>query len=128
MASPPASPVQAPLTAAENPLPQLAPGAGGHGGIDNPVLLDVAMGTSSDKAILIMVGLPARGKTFIARKIQRYLGFFHAVTCKVFNVGNYRRTSLGNFQAVPRLEDRTTFQKDDLAACPSSSPSSGDTH
>jgi hypothetical protein len=33
------------------------------------------------------------------------------VTCKVFNVGNYRRTSLGNFQAVPRLEDHTTFPK-----------------
>ncbi len=41
-----------------------------------------------------MVGLPARGKTTIARRIARYLRWlgFHA---RVFNVGNYRRERLG---------------------------------
>ena len=43
--------------------------------------------------MLILVGLPARGKTFIARKICRYLEFFHAASVRVFNIklGNYRR-------------------------------------
>jgi hypothetical protein len=32
-----------------------------------------------------------RGKTFIARKIARYLTFFHGAPCEVFNCGEYRR-------------------------------------
>ncbi|RUP43061.1 6-phosphofructo-2-kinase, partial [Jimgerdemannia flammicorona] len=37
-----------------------------------------------------MVGLPARGKTYIAQKICRYLTWL-GINTKVFNVGNYRR-------------------------------------
>ena len=48
--------------------------------------------------LIVMVGLPARGKTFLARKIQRYLSFFHALRCEIFNVGDYRRGRIGNFQ------------------------------
>ncbi len=43
---------------------------------------------------VIMVGLPARGKTYIARKIARYLRWLGYST-NVFNVGNYRRRILG---------------------------------
>ena len=43
---------------------------------------------------LIMVGLPARGKTYIARKISRYLSWRGHKT-RVFNVGNYRREQAG---------------------------------
>ena len=39
--------------------------------VDNPVLLDVARGTSDDKIVFIMVGLPARGKTHTARRLAR---------------------------------------------------------
>ena len=46
------------------------------------------------KLVLIMVGLPARGKTYIARKISRYLNWLNVPT-KVFNVGTYRRQRLG---------------------------------
>jgi len=79
---------------ASNPAPQLPPGASSPR--DNPVLLDVAVNTNkyrtpSDKLVLILVGLPARGKTFIARKIHRYLEFFHAANVRIFNIGNYRR-------------------------------------
>jgi len=47
---------------------------------------------------LIMVGLPARGKTYTARKIARYLNWLGNNT-RVFNVGNYRRELSG--AAVP---------------------------
>ncbi|MEN0061582.1 MAG: 6-phosphofructo-2-kinase/fructose-2,6-bisphosphatase [Myxococcota bacterium] len=47
--------------------------------------------------VLVMVGLPARGKTFMARKIARYLNWL-GVTSRVFNVGNYRRHYLGSAQ------------------------------
>jgi len=39
---------------------------------------------------VIMVGLPARGKSLIAQKATRYLKWL-SVDAKVFNVGNYRR-------------------------------------
>jgi predicted kinase len=44
-----------------------------------------------------MVGLPARGKSFIARKLARYLNWLQ-VKSRVFNVGNYRRNKLGAHQ------------------------------
>ncbi|AQZ15563.1 FBP26 (YJL155C) [Zygosaccharomyces parabailii] len=39
---------------------------------------------------VVMVGLPARGKSFIAQKIVRYLSWL-SIKAKCFNVGNYRR-------------------------------------
>lgn len=44
-----------------------------------------------------MVGLPARGKTYIARKLCRYLSWLGLRT-QVFNVGNYRRKQCGAAQ------------------------------
>ena len=41
-----------------------------------------------------MVGLPARGKTYISRKISRYLNWLGYNT-RVFNIGNYRREYCG---------------------------------
>lgn len=40
--------------------------------------------------VIAMVGLPARGKTYIAKKLTRYLKWI-GVTTRVFNVGEYRR-------------------------------------
>ncbi len=51
----------------------------------------------SAKIAFVMVGLPARGKTFIARKIARYLSWSGHRT-QVFNVGSYRRARLGSHQ------------------------------
>ncbi|XP_028398156.1 6-phosphofructo-2-kinase/fructose-2,6-bisphosphatase-like [Dendronephthya gigantea] len=42
---------------------------------------------------LAMVGLPARGKTFIARKLARYLNWI-SIETQVFSSGNYRRDLL----------------------------------
>ncbi|RKP08626.1 6-phosphofructo-2-kinase-domain-containing protein [Thamnocephalis sphaerospora] len=44
-----------------------------------------------------MVGLPARGKTFIAQKVGRYLQWV-GVNTRVFNVGEYRREQCGAHQ------------------------------
>src|SRR5512138_2572890 len=44
-----------------------------------------------------MVGLPARGKTYIARRVARYLSWLGHPT-RVFNVGSYRRRQIGASQ------------------------------
>lgn len=41
-----------------------------------------------------MVGLPARGKSYITKKIQRYLSWQQHET-RIFNVGNRRRVAAG---------------------------------
>lgn len=45
---------------------------------------------SGSKLVIVMVGLPATGKSFITNKLSRYLNF-SLYYCKVFNVGNTRR-------------------------------------
>jgi len=40
--------------------------------------------------VICMVGLPARGKTYIAKKLARYLNWI-GINTRVFNVGEYRR-------------------------------------
>jgi broad specificity phosphatase PhoE/predicted kinase len=47
-----------------------------------------------DPVVLVMVGKPARGKSYTARKVARYL-LWLGYRAKVFNVGSYRRTTLG---------------------------------
>ncbi|KAI8366496.1 6-phosphofructo-2-kinase-domain-containing protein [Choanephora cucurbitarum] len=46
--------------------------------------------SSNLKIACVMVGLPARGKTYISQKVCRYLTWL-GIKTKVFNVGNYRR-------------------------------------
>mgnify|MGYP003880635979 CR=1 FL=1 len=53
----------------------------------NPVTDDEAV---SERIVIAMVGLPARGKSFISKAILRYL-IFLGVACKLFNAGNKRR-------------------------------------
>jgi broad specificity phosphatase PhoE/predicted kinase len=52
------------------------------------------VGPDSNKLALVMVGLPARGKSYTARKIERYLSWLGYRT-RVFNVGEYRRARVG---------------------------------
>lgn len=47
-----------------------------------------------NKLVIAMIGLPARGKSFTARKVARYLNWL-GVKTQVFNVGVYRRERLG---------------------------------
>eukprot|EP00126_Sphaerothecum_destruens_P003609 Sdes_comp17375_c0_seq1m6583 len=47
-----------------------------------------------ERYLVVMVGLPARGKTYIARCLCRYLNWY-GISSKVFNVGEYRRQVAG---------------------------------
>ena len=73
----------------DNPTPQLVP----------PPTHAVS-GTIGEKHVLVMVGLPARGKTHMAKRLERYLAFFHGARTKVFNVGEYRRKAENNAKAA----------------------------
>lgn len=46
------------------------------------------------KLVIIMVGLPARGKSYLTKKMHRYLSWQQHNT-KIFNVGNRRRIAAG---------------------------------
>ncbi|XP_063794563.1 6-phosphofructo-2-kinase/fructose-2,6-bisphosphatase 1 [Pseudophryne corroboree] len=48
---------------------------------------------TNSPTMIIMVGLPARGKTYISKKLTRYLNWIGTPT-KVFNVGQYRREAV----------------------------------
>jgi broad specificity phosphatase PhoE/predicted kinase len=52
------------------------------------------IGPDSRKLAIVMVGLPARGKSYTARRIERYLSWLGYRT-RVFNVGQYRRARVG---------------------------------
>lgn len=47
------------------------------------------------KLVIVMVGLPARGKSYITNKLTRYLNWIQH-DCRVFNVGNTRRMDKDN--------------------------------
>lgn len=47
------------------------------------------------KLVIVMVGLPARGKSYITNKLTRYLNWLQH-DCRVFNVGNTRRMDKHN--------------------------------
>ncbi|KAF5833944.1 6-phosphofructo-2-kinase-domain-containing protein [Dunaliella salina] len=53
------------------------------------------LGVQKNKLVIIMVGLPGRGKTFLCNKLKRYLNWLGHNT-QHFNVGNYRRKNKGS--------------------------------
>ncbi|KAM8792370.1 6-phosphofructo-2-kinase/fructose-2,6-bisphosphatase [Eudromia elegans] len=48
--------------------------------------------------MVVLVGLPARGKTYISRKLTRYLNWIGTPT-RVFNVGQYRREAVRSYSS-----------------------------
>lgn len=73
----------------DNPKPHVIPEG------KNATPLEVVGATASDKLIIILVGLPGSGKTFVSKRICRYISFFQNIPSKIFNVGDYRREMFG---------------------------------
>lgn len=71
------------------------------GAVAAAAVADQMLGPKEDRHLaIVLVGLPARGKTFTAAKLTRYLRWLGHDT-KHFNVGKYRRLKLGaNQQAA----------------------------
>lgn len=67
----------------------------------------IAQQDVGSKLVIVMVGLPARGKSYITKKITRYLNWLQHDT-KIFNVGERRRVVAG----VPNLHDSLTKMAD----------------
>ncbi|RIA85423.1 6-phosphofructo-2-kinase-domain-containing protein [Glomus cerebriforme] len=64
------------------------------------------------KLVVAMVGLPARGKSYIVKKLKRYLTWLQYET-KVFNVGNLRRnTQLIKNELTPNNHSHLFFDPD----------------
>ncbi len=61
--------------------------------------------SSTAKNVIALVGLPARGKTYISKKLSRYLNWI-GITTKVFNLGEYRR------RLKPTYENHEFFSSD----------------
>ena len=64
---------------------------------------------NSTRLVIVLVGLPARGKSFVARKLLSFLEW-HGSLCRIFNVGRYRRQASGG------VCDANFFAADNIGA------------
>lgn len=69
----------------------------------------IALVDVGSKLVIVMVGLPARGKSYVTNKLTRYLNWIQH-DCRVFNVGNTRRKDKTNVlgPALRPLPDNNT--------------------
>ncbi|XP_048840389.1 6-phosphofructo-2-kinase/fructose-2,6-bisphosphatase 1-like isoform X1 [Brienomyrus brachyistius] len=69
---------------------------------------------TNSPTIIVMVGLPARGKTYISTKLTRYLNWI-GVPTKVFNLGQYRRDAVQTYKTfeffLPDNEEAMAIRK-----------------
>uniref|UniRef100_A0A8C9U0B0 6-phosphofructo-2-kinase/fructose-2,6-biphosphatase 1 n=1 Tax=Scleropages formosus TaxID=113540 RepID=A0A8C9U0B0_SCLFO len=69
---------------------------------------------TNSPTLIVMVGLPARGKTYISKKLTRYLNWI-GVPTKVFNLGQYRREAVQAYKTfeffLPDNEEAMKIRK-----------------
>ncbi|XP_037540681.1 6-phosphofructo-2-kinase/fructose-2,6-bisphosphatase 2 isoform X1 [Nematolebias whitei] len=53
---------------------------------------------TNSPTMIVMIGLPARGKTYMSKKLTRYLNWI-GVPTKVFNLGEYRREAVKSYKS-----------------------------
>ena len=66
----------------DNPQPTAVP----------PPIAAVA-GMLGDRHVMCMIGLPERGKPFIAKRLKQYLEFFHGAQVRIFDLHTYQLRS-----------------------------------
>lgn len=64
-----------------------------------------------EKLAIIMVGLPARGKSYLSNKLNKYFKWQSYIT-EIYNVGDYRRKILGGFQESSFFDDQIIENKE----------------
>ena len=85
------------------------------------------MTVNSNCLVIVLVGLPARGKSFISRKLQNFL-LWTGNQCKIFNVGKYRRAAHkavmmanannnNNNNNNDTSQDETSEQRKEIGSC-----------
>lgn len=79
------------------------------------------------KLVIVMVGLPARGKLYITNKLTRYLNWLQH-DCRVFNVGNTRRKNkpAAGPESTPLPDNSTPGSLHQLPETMAQSPPSDD--
>ncbi|EEH21289.1 hypothetical protein PABG_03520 [Paracoccidioides brasiliensis Pb03] len=70
----------------------------------------IAQRDVGSKLVIVMVGLPARGKSYITKKLARYLNWMQHDT-KIFNVGERRRVAAAN---PPPSEEKDSVIEEEL--------------
>ena len=95
--------------------------------VPNPKVMGTWTSLGLEQPVVIaMVGLPARGKSYIVKLLTRYLKW-NGFDAEVFNVGSYRRQiglasadsaffSAGNSEALKKREDMAAHVQDSLYA------------
>ncbi|EDV25346.1 uncharacterized protein TRIADDRAFT_24566, partial [Trichoplax adhaerens] len=66
--------------------------------------------------VIVMMGLPARGKTYLARKLARYFNWIN-ISTKVFCIGEYRRQQYGPGKRFDYYDPRNKEAKQQLKCC-----------
>jgi hypothetical protein len=64
---------------------------------------------NSTRLVIALVGLPARGKSFVSRKVLHYLNWT-GCKCRIFNVGKYRREAYAVFQQQEQQQQQSQQQ------------------
>ncbi|XP_053577173.1 6-phosphofructo-2-kinase/fructose-2,6-bisphosphatase 4 isoform X2 [Bombina bombina] len=87
---------ESPAELTQNPLKKIwVPCNNGHP-VQHSAQRKVCM--TNCPTLIVMVGLPARGKTYISKKLTRYLNWI-GVPTKEFNVGQYRRDFVKSYKS-----------------------------
>ena len=85
-----------------------------------PPPISANAGTLGVRHVLCVIGLPERGKPYIAKRLQAYLSFFHGAEVQVFNLTDYERGPTGcDENADALLEDMRKFMSKQNAAAAS---------
>lgn len=69
----------------------------------------IAQRDIGSKLVIIMVGLPARGKSYITKKVARYLNWLQHDT-RIFNVGERRRIAASSHTRPPATQSEQQQQ------------------
>ena len=70
---------------------------------------------AAERLLIVLVGLPARGKSFIARKLWNYL-VWRSNQCRIFNVGKYRRQLATTDSEEPNVQKADFFDDNNKTA------------